>query len=213
MYNEATRGSGKALKRGSETDGTPQRLKPVAPAAYRPALRVLKGTRNRADNAAIATVGVDPKTRRIFLLDMWAKRAGVPALRDEIVKRALRTAGLRAIGIETAGFQLGLVQDLKRMYQLPIVEIPYRSRRNVMHRAIGIDRDKTSRVLYLNALMTSGRLFFPKYLPTVDGVSLETELIKFPNGKHDDRIDALAFACVLGEASRPRQSLVRVTGW
>ena len=170
-------------------------------------------TKSYADYSAIATVGVD-RSGRMFVLDVWAGKVGVPALREEIVRRATRTAGLRAVGIETAGFQLGIVQDLRRAYRLPLVEIPYRSRRSALHRTLGLDRDKLSRLLYLHALMTSGRLFFARGLPVVDGVSLEQELVQAPRGKHDDRIDALAFACILAEAGRPRVGLVSVLpGW
>lgn len=163
-------------------------------------------TKTYADRSAIATVAYDFRTRRCFLLDLWQGRVEVPDLRKEIERRAKRTAGLTALGVETVAFQLSLMQDLRRLDGLPLQELPYRSRRNVQGRALGIDKDKTSRALYLDSLLTSGRLFLPRGLPLWDGVSLETELMTYgtpTNTHHDDGPDAIAFACALAEASVP----------
>ena len=156
-----------------------------------------------ADNAAIATVGLDLKTRTMYQVDMWAARKEVPDLELEIVKRAKRVNGLRAVGLETVGFQLSLLQRMKRTYQLPFKEIPYRSRRSVMHRVVGLDRDKVGRALYLDSLLSSGRLLLNKDNPLVDGISLEAELCSVMGRRtdRDDRMDALCFACILAEAA------------
>ncbi|MFZ5500436.1 MAG: hypothetical protein ACOY58_00780, partial [Candidatus Micrarchaeota archaeon] len=152
---------------------------PEAPLAVFMGVDPAASKKTWADRSAIASIGLDLKTRKKYLLDLFCARLEVPDLRLEIVKRARRTAGLRAIGLETTGFQLSLLQDLKRMCQLPIKEIPYRSRRQVMHRVVGMDRDKTGRVLYLDSQFTSGRLYIPKDLPLVEGVSFESELCGF----------------------------------
>lgn len=170
-------------------------------------------TRTLADYSGIAVVGLDIKTRHKYLVDCIAKRLEVPDLKIEIIKRATRMAGLRAVGLETVGFQLSLMQDLKRMNRLPIVEVPYRSRRQVMNRAVGMDRDKVGRAMYLSSLFSSGRFSIPHDLPLVGGVSYEAELCVFPHGKHDDRLDATVIACTLAEASLPPSVKVRLTGW
>lgn len=171
--------------------------------------------RTTADYSAIATVGTDFRTRNLYLLDMWAGRVETPDLEMEIYKRASRIAGLRAIGLETIGFQLSLVQGMKRRFpgQFPIQELPYRSRRQVMHRAMGIDKDKVSRAAYLDSLFAQGRLLLPRGLPMVDGVSLEAELCSVPFGRHDDRMDALVFACALADAAIRPQVQLKVVGW
>jgi len=154
-------------------------------------------------NSAIATVGIDLRTKWMYLVDMWAAKVETPDLEAKIVTLSKRTAGLRAVGLETAGFQLSLLQGMRRRHQLPFREIPYRTRRNVQMKILGLDRDKTGRALYLDSLFASGRLFIPKDLPLVDGVSLEDELCSFsPTGshRHDDRLDALAIACVMAES-------------
>ena len=171
-------------------------------------------TKTSADYSAIATIGYDYKTRRMFLLDLWMQRVEVPDLRENIGKRAMQTVGLVALGVETVAFQLGLVQDLRRQYKLPLREIPYRTRRQVQSRVLGIDKDKTSRALYLAQLLTSGRLFIPKGLPLWDGVSLESMLMTYgtaTNTHHDDGPDAIAFACALAEASIPQGTTVSIS--
>ena len=162
-------------------------------------------TKTRADCSAIATVGADYKSKVMYLLDMWAKRVETPDLEFEIARRSKRIAGLRAVGVETVGFQLSLMQSLRRKYKLPLREVPYRSRRDVAQRRVGLDRDKGSRAMYLDSLFSSGRLLIPRGLPLVDGVSLESELCRYgiEDAFHDDRSDALAGACTLAESSAP----------
>jgi len=158
--------------------------------------------RTTADYSAGAIVATDLKSNVLYCLDVWAKRMEVPDLEREIVRRCQTTPGLRGVGLETFGFQLSLMQGLRRRYKLPIIEIPYRSRRQITSRVVALDRDKVGRAAYLDSLFASGRLLLPRNLPLVDGVSLESELCMVPQGKHDDRMDALAMACVLAEGAR-----------
>jgi len=163
-------------------------------------------TKTSADYSAIAVVGTDLRSKKLYCLDVWAKRLETPDLEFEISRRAKRTNGLRALGLETAGFQLSLMQSLKRKYHLPYVEIPYRTKASAATRVVALDRDKVGRAAYLDSLFASGRLLLPRGLPLVDGVSLETELCLVPYGKHDDRMDALSMACVLADGARKRLS-------
>ena len=168
-----------------------------------------------ADRSAITTLGYDFRARRMLVLDIWQGRVEVPELRDILIRLAYQTAGLVAIGIETVAFQASLMQDLRRMAALPFVEIPYRTRRQVQAAELGIDKNKTSRALYLTQLFSSGRLFLPRGLPAVDGVSFETELLNFgssTNPYHDDAPDSLAFAAALADAAVPMQTQVNLVG-
>lgn len=169
-------------------------------------------TRNYADPSAIATVGMDAKSKQMYLLDMFAERIDAPSLELEIVRRC-KIAGLRGVGVETVAFQLSLIQYLKRNRKLPLYELPYRTRRDVMHKVRGIDRDKSSRAAYLDSLFTSGRLFIPKDLPLVDGVSYEAEICSVPNGTHDDRMDATVFACALADSMLGGKQTIRLRAW
>lgn len=166
-----------------------------------------------ADHSAIATVGIDWKTRVMYLVDMWCKRVETPDLESQIVRKFRRMGAIRRIGLETKGFQLSLLQGMRRRYRLPFKEIPYRTRRTQMQKVIAVDNDKVGRALYLDSLFSSGRLLIPRGLPLVEGISLESELCTIPNGKMDDRMDALAFACVLAEGAMPMSLKVRIRGF
>ncbi|KKM66081.1 hypothetical protein LCGC14_1484840, partial [marine sediment metagenome] len=178
-------------------------LIPEHPMQFVMAVDPAASTKTHADYSAIATIGVDIKTKWLYLVDMWAGRVETPDLEAKIVQIAQRTSGLRTVALETVGFQLSLLQGMRRRYHLPFKEIPYRTRKNVQTKVLGIDRDKTGRALYLDALFASGRLFIPKDLPLLDGVSLEDELCSFsPTNSHrnDDRMDALAIGSVMAES-------------
>ncbi len=178
-------------------------LIPEHPMQFVMAVDPAASTKDYADYSAIATLGIDIKSKWIYLVDMWAGRVETPDLEAKIVQIAQRTAGLRTVALETVGFQLSLLQGMRRRYHLPFKEIPYRTKKNVQTKVLGIDRDKTGRALYLDALFASGRLFIPKDMPLLDGVSLEDELCSFsPTNSHrnDDRMDALAIGAVMAES-------------
>lgn len=157
--------------------------------------------KTHADYSAISTLGMDTRTRKKYLVDMWAARVDSPTLEEEILKRAKRIHGLRYIGVETVAYQLSIVQHLRRNSRLPLVELPYRSRRQAMRGVLGIDKDKVSRAAYLDSQFASESLYIPRDLPLLDGMSLEAELVAVPNGRHDDRMDALCFSCALADAT------------
>jgi len=54
------------------------------------------------------------------------------------------------------------------------------------------DRDKTARVYAATPLMESGRVWIPKGHEWSD--DLFSEAITFPNGRHDDQVDAMTMA-------------------
>lgn len=168
-----------------------------------------------ADNSAIATVGIDIRTRKKYLLDIWAGRLEVPDLKKKIVKMCQNISSLRGVGLETAGFQISMLQDMRRQYNLPFKEIPYRTRRRTAMRGIAIDRNKIGRAMYLDSLLTSDRLLLPKSTPLVDGVSLETELCSIGARwkGHDDRMDAITFACVIADAGTGGKRPITITAF
>lgn len=167
-----------------------------------------------ADYNALATVGLDYKTGNLYLMpNLFAARMESQDFELEVVRRARRQVGLQGLGLETVGFQSSLMQRMRRNHRLPYIEIPYRTRRTVQNRAVGIDRDKVGRALYLDRLFSSGKLWLPRRLPLLDGVSLESELCSVPFGRNDDRFDALCFACILAEASMPISTPMRLRGF
>ncbi len=156
-------------------------------------------TRNWADPSAIGTGVLELATRTLYIPDIWAGRVEIQELESEIKKRAARTANLTAIGLETKGFQLSFFQKLRRENKLPIRELPYRTRRQAMNKANGLDNDKTGRAIMVAQEFLNNRLFLAQDLPYVDGVSVESELCGFPFSKHDDRLDVIAFLVAMAQ--------------
>jgi hypothetical protein len=170
------------------------------------------GQKSWNDPSAIGVSLLDPKTRSNYITDMIVGRWNTVKLEEEILKRATRIAGLVAVGIETVAFQMSLLQNLRRSNRhIPFRELPYRTKKQAQSKAIGLDRDKTNRAIYLNSVFASNRMFLPPYpLPMVDGVTLLSELISFPNGKHDDRMDVCSFLAALADTYTNRGQKVKI---
>lgn len=181
-----------------------------------------------ADYSCIGIGLVDPTDKCCYVTDVWCGRLQVPDLEKEIVRRATRTSGLIALGLETVGFQTSLMQSMKRNYQLPIVELPYRTKLQVKNRVLGLDRDKTSRAYYLASQFSASKIRLhqnPKApmplanFPLIEGVSLETELTRYGtplaegSGKHDDRSDVLSFLTALADAYGAPRPKITIRGW
>ena len=96
---------------------------------------------------------------------------------------------LTAVNIEATAFQTVFVRELVRNTGLPV-------------HGVKPDRDKMTRARPVGALMEAGRVAFWSHAPGL--AELEAELVAFPNGGHDDLVDALAYAANLGEPPAPR---------
>jgi predicted phage terminase large subunit-like protein len=81
------------------------------------------------------------------------------------------------IGVEAVQYQLSLVQQAQAE-GLPV-------------KALRADKDKISRALPLAAKMEAGKVYFKRNAEHLN--ALIDELLKFPNAKHDDQVDALAY--------------------
>jgi len=81
------------------------------------------------------------------------------------------------IGIEQVQYQAAVVQELLRRTKLPI-------------RGIRPDRDKVTRFAPLEARYEQSQVMHCQGLPAY----FEDELLSFPVGRHDDVVDALAYA-------------------
>jgi phage terminase large subunit-like protein len=172
-------------------------------------------TKTWADYSAFATVGLDIKTHKKYLVELWAGKMELPELKEFLYKRAKGVANLVGFGLETEGFQLGMLQDMRRKYRLPFVEIPYRTRRQTQLKCMAVDRSKVGRAMYLGAKFFSGELFIPKSLPLLDGYSFESELCGMPHppNKHDDRVDALAMATIMADGMTPKRRRLSLKVW
>ena len=133
-------------------------------------------TKESADYTVVTTIGVD-KNNNIYVLDVIRNRIEAPDV-VKLLEQVYEKWNPLFIGVERAGFQLALIQIIRRQTGLPIVELK-------------ADRDKLSRALPLSAKMEAGMVFFPN--DALWYSDLEKELLQFPAGDHDDQVDSLAY--------------------
>ena len=113
-----------------------------------------------------------------YLLDLTRGRYEYPRLRDTAIALAQRYKP-DIVLIEDASTGSALAQDLKPVLRQPVRLVP-------------IDRDKKGRMYVQAAKFEAGRVHLPKgasFLP-----ELETELLTFPQSKHDDQVDSICQA-------------------
>jgi phage terminase large subunit-like protein len=93
-----------------------------------------------------------------------------------------------AILIEDTSAGIALAQELKQAGQYRVKSIP-------------VDRDKETRLYVQAAKFEAGHVYFPKLAAFL--VELETELLTFSQGKHDDQVDGLTQALACCNRRRP----------
>lgn len=161
-----------------------------------------------ADYTVVMSWGLDRATRKLYLLDVLRERLEGPDIVPRI-KQVVDKWGLRAVFVERIGFQLTLIQAAARA--------------GVPVREVRPDGDKVSRALPATAMLERGHMLFPSGAPWL--ATLESELLEFPHGAHDDQTDALSYAAALapgvgapdssgGEGYSRREShRSRTSGW
>lgn len=110
------------------------------------------------------------------LIDAQVMRAEYPEL-----KRAVLTLSARfqpeAILVEDKASGQSLLQDLRREGRLPLIALQPRG-------------DKLVRVARVTPMIEAGLVALPFFAPWL--AAFEAELAAFPNGAHDDQVDALS---------------------
>ena len=135
-----------------------------------------------ADYTAMVTVGVDQHSN-IYVLDILRERMDPNKIINNIFFQYERWHP-QAVGLEEVAFQRSLRYSLKqemekRKRYLNIVELSPHT------------RTKDQRIKGLQPLYANGKVLHNKDL--VYNIYLEDELLRFPNGKHDDEIDSLSY--------------------
>jgi len=127
----------------------------------------------------VAAVWAVTKNQDLLLLDRIRKRIPGP---DQIplLRRLYDQWAPDTIGIEAVAYQLSIIQHARRD-GLPVKELKP-------------DRDKVSRALVAAARLEGGTLYWPATAPWLD--EWENELLLFPNSRHDDQVDTLAYAAI-----------------
>lgn len=145
-------------------------------------------TKTDADYTAIAVLGRAPDGQ-LFVLDVQRIRAPF----HDVLRFIESMAGKwkpRSIAIEQVQYQAAVIQELLRTTTLPVL-------------GVKPDKDKVTRFQPLEARYQQGLVTHAPDLPP----EFEDELLTFPVGKHDDMVDALAYAY-----TAPAPSTFRVRG-
>jgi len=115
---------------------------------------------------------------RFYLLGLWRRRVEYPELKHSVIEHARRLRPTTIL-IEDKGSGIGLVQDLQSDGEgLPV---------------IGWDPgqyDKETRMRIHSAKIEAGLVLLPPSAPWLD--AFVDEVRRFPNGTHDDQIDAMS---------------------
>jgi len=129
-----------------------------------------KGTEN--DFSVCTTWGV--ADNGYYLLHLWRGRVEFPELKRVLASLAEQWKP-NAILVEDKASGQSLIQELKLSTALPVM--PFK-----------VDSDKQTRAQAVTPLMEAGRIFLPESAPWVS--DFVEEMACFPNGIHDDVVDA-----------------------
>lgn len=144
-----------------------------------------------ADYSACVVLGVRGESWDI--LEVIRARLDYPDLKRLVLKthERFRHSQSYSLIIENKGSGQSLIQDLKGQGLYPV--------------AIDPEGDKIMRMYGQTAKIESGAVHLPEQAPWLD--DFRTEVMAFPNGRHDDQVDALSQAMIFAE-KRGRPSIV-----
>ena len=133
-----------------------------------------------ADFFALVTIGKS-HDGRIFVLDVFKER-GVSFHEQVniIINKAAEFQPLK-IGIEENSFQAFLSQELQRLTLLPVIPLK-------------TVKDKVLRAQGRSALIETHRVYVSHHMQDTIG-----EFVLFPDGEHDDVVDAFLFCLDVAE--------------
>jgi len=133
--------------------------------------------KKEADWFVITTVGVDPRTKDLYVINITRVKVPGPE-QGPLMKGECWKWKPRRVKIEAVGFQLSFVQSMVNE-GLPVFPL---------NRGRG---DKAERANYIAVRYEQGAVFHPRTAPWLK--IFEDELLAFPRG-HDDQVDTIADA-------------------
>jgi len=147
-----------------------------------------------ADYTAMVTVGIDQYSN-IYILDIVRERMKPDQIINTIFHQYERWHP-QAIGLEEVAFQRALRYSIKKEMEerkrwLNIIELKPHA------------RSKDQRIKGLQPLYAEGKVLHNRELAY--NIYLEDELLRFPRGRNDDIIDALAYALDLINPPVPKR--------
>lgn len=146
---------------------------PTNPIAFKVmAVDLAISEKSSADETAIVTLGVEYETNKIYELETvhgrWSFDAIINAIED-----AYKRNKPDLLGVEYVAFQKS-VGDVLTRKGLPVI-------------ALRADTDKVRRAMSVSHIVEQGRVY-------INGAPLRRQLVEFPNGIHDDLVDAFVYA-------------------
>lgn len=127
-----------------------------------------------------------------YLLDILRRKMEYPELKKTVLALAAKWH-ISTLLIEDKASGQSLLQDIRRETTLPAL-------------AIRPAQDKVTRFAACSALFEAGKVHFPASHPLL--AEYETELLAFPNGSHDDMVDATSQ--FLGHMRERKKDIIRV---
>lgn len=144
--------------------------------------------KQEADYTAIVTIWID-SNNRVFILDILHDRMNPDELINNTFSTFIKWKPLY-IWLETVQYQKMLAFEMKKQMNT----------RNIFFNLVEVNPmwEKNARIrALLQPRYSNANVLHPKYHNKVK--DLELELLKFPNAKHDDIIDSLAWALKISE--------------
>jgi predicted phage terminase large subunit-like protein len=137
-------------------------------------------TADGGDYTVHVVAGIDPNDD-LYLLDLWRGQASTDVWIDAFLDLA-----------EKWGPHVWAEEDGQIIKSVgPFIDKRQRERGVYIWRhQYTSSRDKPSRARPIQGRMAMGKVYFPRRAPWASG--LVSEMLKFPTGKHDDQVDALA---------------------
>lgn len=134
--------------------------------------------KENADYSVFITLAMDD-IGDIYILDVLRKRLDYPQLREATIKlnNKYRGRGLRSFYLEDRASGQSLIQDLRHNAGVNI--IPHKPGTS----------EKVARAHNITPMIESGRVHLPNHAKWLD--AFIDECVTFPDGKHDDQVDAL----------------------
>jgi predicted phage terminase large subunit-like protein len=134
----------------------------------------MKGT--ELSDFSVATVWLVKKDN-CYLIDLWRERVDYPNLKRAVLHLVEKHRGATLL-IEDKGSGTSLIQDLRAENRAVI--------------AINPEGDKLTRLAKVSAHFEAGCVHFPKEASWLG--ALTSELLGFPNMRHDDQVDSVTQA-------------------
>ncbi len=141
-------------------------------------------TKQSADYSVFAVVGVD-RQQNIWVLDIVRGRWNALGIIDRMFEIQVKYDP-ELFGLETGQIELTLEPFIQKAEQERGVSLKY-------HKLKTRGADKGTRARTIQGRMEQGRVIFPTLESTPWMSSVQNELLKFPLGKNDDIVDALAW--------------------